>query len=211
MSRSFKVAKDYYDADAKIFNKGTVTIEPGVTILVGCNGTGKSTLINHIRRELEMNKIPHIHFNNLTDGGHTAMDAAAFVGNMSFVLDCAFKSEGEVIHINISRIANKCGNLMSYAIAKGYKEIWLLVDALDSGFSIDNIIDVKDNLFNVMIEDGKSKGIDVYIVAAANSYEMVRDQNCYDVYHCKYVTFKTYNSYRKFILKSREIKDKRYK
>lgn len=211
MSRSFKVARDYYDAGEKIFNKRTVTIEPGVTILVGCNGTGKSTLINHIRRELEMNKIPHIHFNNLTDGGHTAMDAAAFVGNMSFVLDCAFKSEGEVIHINISRIASKCGNLMSYAIAKGYKEVWLLVDALDSGFSIDNIIDVKDNLFNVMIEDGKSKGIDVYIVAAANSYEMVRDQNCYDVYRCKYVTFKTYNSYRKFILKSREIKDKRYK
>lgn len=36
--RKFKIDKDWKDVDCDIYQKGTVTIEPGVTILFGCNG-----------------------------------------------------------------------------------------------------------------------------------------------------------------------------
>lgn len=45
MSRKFKLIKDCYYKDENIFEKRTITLEPGVTVLVGCNGLGKTTLI----------------------------------------------------------------------------------------------------------------------------------------------------------------------
>ena len=44
MSRIFKLNKDPYDTCEILFKKKEVEIMPGVTVLVGCNGTGKTTL-----------------------------------------------------------------------------------------------------------------------------------------------------------------------
>ena len=49
----------------------------------------------------------------------------------------------------------------------------------------------------------------VYIIVTANGYEMARNENCFDVYNGKYVKFKDYEDYRQFVLKSKEIKEKR--
>ena len=44
MSRIFEVPTKPWD-DYKLYNHTTITINPGVTVLTGCNGTGKSTLM----------------------------------------------------------------------------------------------------------------------------------------------------------------------
>ena len=44
MSRIFEVPTKPWD-DYKLYNRQTITINPGVTVLTGCNGTGKSTLM----------------------------------------------------------------------------------------------------------------------------------------------------------------------
>ena len=44
--RKFKIDRDYNGLGCNIYQKGTVTINPGVTVLVGCNGIGKTTLAN---------------------------------------------------------------------------------------------------------------------------------------------------------------------
>ena len=88
-------------------------------------------------------------------------------------------------------------------------ERWFLFDAIDSGYSIDNIVDLKET-FNLMISDAKKMNKDLYIIVSANSYEMANNENCFDVMSGKYIRFKDYNDYKKFIIKSRKKKEKRY-
>ena len=86
-------------------------------------------------------------------------------------------------------------------------ELWFLFDAVDSGLSIDNVLDIKEYLFKTVLEHNAGK--DVYIIISANAYEMCRGEKCFDTYLCKYININSYDEYRNFILKSRERKDKR--
>lgn len=207
--RTFKIDKDYYTEGEVIFKKNNVTINPGMTILVGCNGTGKTTLLNHISEELRSNNIKYLKFNNLTDGGNNAKDKALNIDNdMLLLATLATSSEGENIKINISNFATKLGKFFS--TYKNEKELWVLLDAIDSGLSIDNIDEIKEFIPFILDHEGNGKIKDIYFVISANSYELARGKKCFDVYNCEYITFKDYENYRNFILKSREIKDKRY-
>lgn len=135
--------KDYYAEGWKLYNTTIFTIDPGVTVLVGCNGSGKSTLLRFIDRQLENEKIPHLFFNNLCDGGNRSMNKALFYGDMDFVIQNAMASEGERIFNNICQIASRCGRSIMASKQEGANEFFLLLDAIDSGFSVDNIVDIK--------------------------------------------------------------------
>ena len=51
--RKFTLERDYYDTGDNLFKNKTVTIKPGVTVLVGCNGTGKTTQIRLLAEYLK--------------------------------------------------------------------------------------------------------------------------------------------------------------
>lgn len=138
------------------------------------------------------------------------MNKALFYGDMDFVIQSAMASEGERIFNNIYQIAYRCGRSIRASKQEGANEFFLLLDAIDSGFSVDNIVDIKKSLFNVLIEDAYKNNIIPYIVVSANEYELAKDEKCLDIYRGKYTEFSTYDEYREFILKSREIKDRRY-
>ena len=61
------------------------------------------------------------------------------------------------------------------------------------------------DLFDIVLEEP----LDVYLIVSANDYTMVRNEQCFDVYTGNYKSFKDYEDYYKFIMKSRERKDKR--
>lgn len=206
MSRTFKLDREPYD-NGILYLKKKVTINPGITILAGCNGSGKTTLMDYyIKPQLDKEGIPNIKYNNLYDGGNNARQSALNNHRMDMLAMLACSSEGEQIHINLGNVAEKIGRFIrSNEFAS---EVWFMFDAIDSGLSIDYIIDVKENLFNLIIETNPDK--DVYIIVAANSYEMCRGEQCLDVHTGNYKTFKTYEAYRKFVLKSKEWKEKRY-
>ena len=84
------------------------------------------------------------------------------------------------------------------------------MDAIDSGFSIDNVIETKD-FFKMVIKDFADHGYELFIVVSANEYELANNEDCFDVMNGKYVKFADYDDFKKFILRSREKKDKRYK
>ena len=48
------------------------------------------------------------------------------------------------------------------------------------------------------------KNTDVYIIVAANTYELARNEKCFDVVNGKYISFKDYEEYRKFILSGKK-------
>ena len=211
MPRKFIVNPDFYDTGCKIFSKSEMTINPGFTVLVGCNGIGKSTFIKTIKQDLKSNNIKCIDFDNLVDGGSNSTGMAIVHNDYMSAIQNVFSSEGEVIINNIGRLATQFGNTVRYFnTSSGSNELWIVLDAIDSGLSIDNIEEVK-SLFDLVIQDCKSSGIEVYIVASANEYEMARGEQCLDVYNGEYIEFKSYEDFRRFILKSRKIKDSRYK
>ena len=69
MGRKFKLWKDPYDCGIDLYKKKTIEIKTGVTVLVGCNGIGKTTLLHCIKDSLKKEKIPCMEFNNLIEGG----------------------------------------------------------------------------------------------------------------------------------------------
>ena len=207
MSREFKIERDPYDEKDYIYKRSSITLNPGVTVLVGCNGAGKTTLLRTIRRRLDKEEIPFIEYDNLHDGGTNSKSAALFYGNISLAAGLMQSSEGEQISINIGTTASKIGKFVRENRDK--PELWILLDAIDSGLSIDNVREIKEGLFATILDDNPNS--DVYIVVSANEYEMCIGMNCFDVVNGKYINIKSYNSFAKAVLRSREYKDKRYK
>ena len=234
MSRKIKLWKDPY-GDGNLYKKKSITFYPGLTVLVGCNGIGKTTLLHNIADNLKKNKIPFVTYDNLKDGGENARSKAGFEGDYSFLATAAFSSEGENIVMNLGMLASKLRNFIvtgeyetRYSkFAKIFKNVknedeedkdeittnerWILLDAIDSGFSVDNICEVKELFFSAILEDAENMDKEVYIIASANEYELANGENCLDVVNGKYVKFKNYDEYKELILKSREEKDKRGK
>ena len=224
--------RDPYDEGFSTCRLRQVTIKSGFTVLVGCNGAGKTTLLRNIKSELEKEKIPCHLFDNLHDGGANAKSEAALDDDWAFVATSMCSSEGENINMNINNLSQKLKEFMitgrisdrftrigdAFARFSGEKEYetpetkerWLLLDAIDSGFSIDNVIEAKD-FFKMVINDFADHGYELYIVVSANEYELANGEDCFDVMNGKYVQFKNYDDFKEFIMKSREKKDKRYK
>ena len=228
MSRIFKTWRDPYDEGFSTCRKKEIEIKSGVTVLVGCNGAGKSTLLHNIREELKKENIPVFVYDNEKGGGHNSIGESMFYGDIVLGATAMCSSEGENISINLGKVAsklrkfiqtgdngdrfNKLGRLLSGEDEQEVtsNERWILLDAMDSGYSIDNVIEMKD-FFQMVLDDAKMHGMEVYIVISSNEYELAYNSECFDVIEGKYVSFDGYEDFKKFILKTREKKDKRYK
>lgn len=206
MGRKFELRPHYYDTDWKLYSKNHIVIQPGLTVLVGCNGAGKTTLIRQMKESLDKEDIPYLSFNNLLDGGNTARQKALMSDDINLLAQLTLSSEGENIFLNISAITPQIVRYMRSR--KPGEEAWLFFDGVDSGMSIDSICEIKHDLFDTIFELENNK--DVYIVVSANAYEFASGEHCYDVYAGEYRTFDDYNDYKRFILKSRERKNKRF-
>lgn len=172
----------------------------------------KTTFIHQIRDRLKINGIPYIQYDNFHDGGKESISNALFCGDLEFVSMSVKSSEGENIFLNIYKLASELGQFVNTGISEEKETIserWILLDAIDSGLSMDNIIDIKEQLFKTILE--YNYGNEIYIVISANEYEMARGEQCFDVYHGKYITFKDYEDYRNMILESKKWKEERVK
>lgn len=211
MGRKFKIERDYWDKGQVLYRKANIEINPGITVLVGCNGSGKTTLITQLKNVLRKEKVVYTNFDNLSDGGEMARSWAGYTGNMSFLATAVMSSEGENIVMNIGNYAIKIRKAVEKAKDMENKELWIFFDAVDSGLSIDGIREIKNDFLKLVEEDCREKWIELYIIISTNAYEFANGEQCFDVYNCNYRTFKDYDDYAKFICKSREIKNKRYK
>ena len=225
-----KTWRDPYDAGFSPTRPKEIEILPGLTVLAGCNGAGKTTLLLNIKEHCKNNNIPFLYYDNLRDGGSSAMSSLFFRGDYKGGADLFSSSEGEGIKINIGMrsskykefIQNGYVNDSEHRLARAFvrfdkddeaeiiesKDRVFLFDAVDSGLSVDSVVEIR-GLFDLMLEDSKDLDRNIYIVITANEYELVRNADCFDVNNGCYVKFSGYEEYRGFILKSRALKEKR--
>lgn len=212
--RTFKTFRDPFGVGFNTTKPKQIEIKDGLTVLVGCNGAGKTTLLTNIEDELKKANIPVFQYSEHFDGRHMK-DKAVAKGDMSFVATSVCSSEGENINLNLCKVISQLREFIKEGTFNRSEEVtsterWILFDAIDSGYSIDNIIELKA-IFNLMLEDAKTFGVQLYIIVSANSYELASNENCFDIINGEYVAFNSYEDYKQFILDSRKLKDERYK
>lgn len=211
MSRVIRTGYDPLDTGYQIYQNAEVEFMPGLTVLIGCNGSGKTTMLQTLRYIFRNDNTPFISFDNLRNGGNHSRQEALFRGNLDFLATSVCSSEGESIYLNLSEYAKDIGLFMQQ-YKSSERDIWILMDAVDSGFSIDNIIALKRFLKDMVLKDEHHKNTELYIVVSANSFEMANGEQCLDVYTGDYCSFfDDYSAYREFILEGVKRKEKRKK
>ena len=202
--RRFAIPTRPWDEE-KLYPRKDVTFWPGhLTVLVGCNGSGKSTLMMFVKDQLRKDKsVLVLSYNDRHDGGQNLMDAFAFHDKMDCFVTMAFESEGERIMDGVSNFAASIrGRIQKHQP----KELWILLDAVGSGLSIDGIHEIK-KFARLVIDDNPD--IDVYFVVSTNEYEFADGEACIDVTTFTHRRFKSYKSYKNFILRTYQKKLKR--
>lgn len=146
---------------------------------------------------MKKSNIPYIKYDKLHDGRRESVSEAAFNEDFTFLSTAIQSSEGENIIMNISKLSSEVGNFVktgnvieknpfirAFKSTNGYEkeksnflpERWILLDAVDSGLSVDNIVDIKEYLFKTILDN--NFGNEIYIIVSANKYEMARNEQC---------------------------------
>lgn len=222
-----KVWRDPYECGVNITKKREIDFPVGLTVLVGCNGAGKSTLIHNIKEQCNSDHIPCIHYDNLHDGGHHALSSMFYFGNYAEGALLMSSSEGECVKLNVGRFLNDLGDFVkdgfkenfgsglaklmfgrdgSEELDKGIRVI--LLDALDSGLSVDSLVEL-DEALTAFNSDLLKTGLEYYLIVTANEYELSVNHRCLDVESGEFRYFNNYNQYRNFIISSRKRKEER--
>lgn len=200
------IHRDYYGVGYDLYKTDKLSLLPGLTVLVGCNGSGKSTLLHQLRDKLEERKVPFLSYDNLKDGQDNAMQHALNVsGDIKLLATLATSSEGEQISINFDKFVKRVGAFVKKN-SPSNKELFVLLDAIDSGLSIDQVQEFK-SFFQFAIDTEKKNGTDLYFIVSSNEYELCENSQCLILPDLKYTTFTNYNDYRQSIMDSREYKD----
>jgi len=224
-----KTWRDPYNSGFSVTRPREIEFHEGLTVLVGCNGAGKSTLLQNIKEHCKHQNLPCFFYDNLHSGGSHALQEAMYSDLTSFV-SLLSSSEGEAIRENLAEKSSYFLHFIQTGLINDRHNNFLramkalsgepntevdsdvrvfLFDAIDSGMSVDAVVEVKE-MFKQIEEDCKKENKKVYILISANEYELARECDCFDVNTGKYLRFSDYMDYREFICKSRVRKEKRY-
>lgn len=199
--KHFRLRRDPYDKDCFFYKKNDFTIDEGITVLVGCNGSGKTTLMMLMKEYLRRKGNPLIlEYSDNFDGRSMGIEKQMYNNRMEIAATMMCSSEGERIWMNVSSFIGDIGR----AVRKSKKkDIWIFLDGIDSGMSIDNIIEMKE-FFHELPTFEPDKHF--YFIISANAFELACGEKCLDVANIEYVTFSNYEEYKRFVLASREQK-----
>lgn len=186
-----------YD-DYNLYKKHTFEFNEGITCLIGKNGSGKSTLLKMIQ---EILKPKNCFYYDNEDSEKHAMDKFSFYGDMENLFRNFGSSEGQNIRNNFSDVV---GGIRQYILRiknKNKKQVVILLDGLDSGISLDYVVELKKDLFPLILQDCKENNLECYILISANNYEFCSGEECVRVSDAKHFKFKDYNDFRKIYLR----------
>ena len=208
---NFKISKDYYCLNVKMYEKSSVEIKPGLTVLVGCNGAGKTTLIQQLKEKCKEFDIPNLSYDQRgLQSSSILMDKMLNLdGDISGLVNMYASSEGQRIRESIYYFGRDYQRFLK-TVKKHQNHLFFFFDALDSGLSVDNIIEFKYDCVEPIIETCNKINKEAYIIVPCNEYEMTRGENCLILPDLTYREIKNYDAYRKIILRSRRKNDRAY-
>lgn len=186
-----------YD-DYNLYKKHTFKFNEGITCLIGKNGSGKSTLLRMIQ---EILKPKNCFYYANEDSEREASGRFLFHGDMEYLCRNLGSSEGQNIRNNFYDVV---GDIHSYIIRmhdKNKKQAIILLDGLDSGISLDYVLEIKKDLIPLILKDCKDHNLECYILISANNYEFCNGENCVRVSDAKEFKFKNYDDFRKIYLR----------
>lgn len=133
-----------------------VELNKKITVLLGRNGDGKTTMLRAIEQELEDSE-----FKVVNDDAANRGDDMYNVFDPVHIVSTRFSSEGETLVHTLGIMLGKVGT----HIHRGNKVV-LCLDKMDSGLSVDRIKEAAD-----FLKDTVAKDVELMIVTA-NSYEL---------------------------------------
>lgn len=150
-----------------LWKKDSFTLYPGLTFLVGCNGSGKTSTLEEIKLNFELDTtVVHLdarrdfHITNLED------PILAKKGlNLGSVLQGSWESEHEAYERLFSDWVSKIRPSDEY---KG-KSFVVLIDGIDSGGDV-FFYNRHLKFFNFMLKDIEARGIIGYLVVTCNNF-----------------------------------------
>ena len=196
-------------------------INPGITMLIGPNGSGKTTVLSQLRslfstqndlvkkwNKLEINdSIRDLYSSYLYDNVYEETFTKSTWGateHIDRVAKTFENSEGQNMYDYLYYKINEIGQAVTKAIKNNRKGIFLLFDGLDSGLSLDVINIIRKSVLEFIIETEKKRSnLEVYIICSANSYEFCNNYDCIDVTNQKHITFTNYTDYEKYFVKGK--------
>lgn len=196
-------------------------INPGITMLIGPNGSGKTTALSQIRslfstendlvkkwNTIEINdSIRNLYSSYLYDNVYEETFTKSTWGatdHLDRVAQTFENSEGQNMYDYLYYKINEIGQAVTKAIKNNKKGIFLLFDGLDSGLSLDVINTIRKSVLEFIIETEKKRSnLEVYIICSANSYEFCNNYDCIDVTNQKHITFTNYTDYEKYFVKGK--------
>ena len=214
---TFPVIKDPYEDKRNFYHTRNVTFHMGITTLFGCNGSGKTTLMKQIKEYLEKRGTPCFYFDNTGENGGNQLSHTMFSrflsgmhkdteeDDLSLAVFGMSASEGENVEMGLLVFLKHV--MKNISVVKEYGEVYILIDALDSGLSYDKILTVKKALQSVLKK--YQEVADVYIIISSNSWEMSEGTDCFSVSKMKYLNIRTYDRFCKEILASSKAKENR--
>lgn len=194
-------------------------INPGITMLIGPNGSGKTTALSQIRslfstendlvkkwNTIEINdSIRNLYSSYLYDNVYEETFTKSTWGatdHIDRVAQTFENSEGQNMYDYLYYKINEIGQAVTKAIKNNKKGIFLLFDGLDSGLSLDVINTIRKSVLEFIIETEKKRSnLEVYIICSANSYEFCNNYDCIDVTNQRHITFTNYEDYEKYFIK----------
>lgn len=202
----------YSDDGVLLYGFSEADIHPGVTVLCGCNGSGKTTFMNRLCKYLKGEGVPTYQYY----AGKKARDSIEYgatvrgsTEDLVQLLNSTYCSEGESLFDNMGYLAKELGGFV-FSNKYDSNQRWIFVDSFDSGLSID-LMDEVGGFLDDMVGKLKPDGTDIYIIMAVNSYEFANwpSWRAVSVQEWKDLQFDSYEDYRIFVNESRKLKDSR--
>lgn len=225
------ITRDPYYEEEYLFEKDRLTLTDQVTVFVGPNGYGKTTLVNMLKEALErdgavsFSNNPHARSiarafelvkadesakNRASIGfisydshadDHTNSISASLVNNNMRQL--LLRRESSEGENNLISLADLFDNAQAVANENpDLEHLIIFVDGIDSGLSVDKIDFIVRNL-NLKIKQVESQNPDlnVALVFTANHYEMVRNLPTIDLITFETINYSDYEEFRSDIIK----------
>lgn len=225
------ITRDPYYEEEYLFKKDQLTLSDQVTVIVGPNGYGKTTLVTMLKEALEKDGAMSFSNNAYARGLARAFELAvedkykrdnASIGFISYdshaddhtnsisaslvnnnMQQLLLRRESSEGENNLISLADLFDNAQAVANENpDLEHLIIFVDGIDSGLSVDKIDFIVRNLdLKIKQVESQNPDLNVALVFTANHYEMVRNLPTIDPITFETINYSDYEEFRSDMIK----------